>query len=59
MSGSRQRYCRIPKLCSLVKRARSNCWGCKRSQAKPWGNPATGPLPSSKKVAERKASLLA
>ena len=34
MTRKRQRYW-IPKLRRLVKRVRSNCWGCKRSQSKP------------------------
>ena len=57
MARVRQHYW-IPKLRSLMKRVRSNCWGCKRSQARPWSQPALGPLPSSRTTGSTPYSVI-
>ena len=38
----------VPKLRQLVKRIRSNCWGCERFRARSYENPLPGHLPASR-----------
>ena len=38
----------VPRLCHLVKRARRNCWGCKRFRAHAYQSPPPGNLPSTR-----------
>lgn len=39
---------RVPKLRQLVKRVRSNCWGCKRFRIRSCENPPPGNLPTTR-----------
>ena len=47
MAAVREQYW-IPKLRSLVKSVRSECYGCKRFSAAPITTPAPGPLPEDR-----------
>ena len=38
----------VPKLRQLVKRVRSDCWGCKRFRVQSYENPAPGNLPTTR-----------
>ena len=38
----------VPRLRRLVKRARRNCWGCKRFRAQAYQSPPPGNLPSTR-----------
>ena len=38
----------VPKLRQLVKRVRSQCWGCKRFRVKAFEGPPPAPLPSTR-----------
>ena len=47
MAKIREQYW-IPKLRQLVKRVRTQCWGCKRFRAQSYENPTPGKLPSTR-----------
>lgn len=47
MAAVRERYW-VPRLRSLVKRIRSDCWGCKRFRIKAVTSPAPGLLPEDR-----------
>ncbi|XP_028418970.1 uncharacterized protein LOC114544572 [Dendronephthya gigantea] len=51
MAAIRETYW-IPKLRQLVKRVRSECWGCKRFRAVAFKTPAPGYLPKNRTVGE-------
>ena len=47
MAAVRERYC-VPKLRSVVKKVRKECWGCKRFQVTALDPPPPGTLPNDR-----------